>query len=93
VASSWPARGPIEGTRHPQALCLSLDREVSFTPLHVGWHLAVWVFPIGITQESWLKPPGQNLPGEALASVWSYGEAHALAGSHPRTVTQAPLRS
>jgi hypothetical protein len=29
----------------------------------------------------------------ALAPVWSYGEALALASSHPQMVTQAPLRS
>jgi hypothetical protein len=44
-------------------------------------------FPIGITQESLLKPLDLDLPG-----VWSYGEVLALAGSHPRTVIQAPLR-
>jgi hypothetical protein len=42
-----------------------------------------------------MKPPGPDLTGlrGALAHVWSYGEALALADSHPRTVTQAPLRS
>jgi hypothetical protein len=64
-------------------------------PLHVGWHQAIWVFPPRITQERLLNAPGLDLTGGggALASVWSYGEALALAGSHPRTVTQAPLRS
>jgi hypothetical protein len=33
--------GPIEGTQCPQALYLIPDREVSFMPLHVGWHLAI----------------------------------------------------
>jgi hypothetical protein len=37
--------------------------EVSFTPLLVGWHLAVRVFPLGITQDSRLKPPGPDLMG------------------------------
>jgi hypothetical protein len=62
--------------------------------LRVGWHLAVRVFSKGITRESRLKPTGQDLPGGegALAPVWSYGEVLALAGSHLRTVTQAPLR-
>jgi hypothetical protein len=31
-------------TRHPQASSLSLDQEVSFTPLHVGWHRVAQVF-------------------------------------------------
>jgi hypothetical protein len=62
-------------------------------PLHVGWHLIVWVFLIGITHESHLKPPGRDLlRGGALAPFWSYGEVLALAGSHPQIVTQAPLR-
>jgi hypothetical protein len=55
----WPAAGtfwgPIEGTQHPEALYLSPDWEVSFMPLCVGWHLAVWVFPPGITWERRLK--------------------------------------
>jgi hypothetical protein len=82
VASSWCTQSPIEGTRHPQASYLSLDREVSFTPLHVGWHQAVRVNPPGITWERRLKPPGPDLIGVALAPVWSYREALALAGSH-----------
>jgi hypothetical protein len=52
-------------------------------PLLVGWHLAIQVFLPGITLRG----------GGALAHVWSYGEALALVGSHPRTVMQAPLRS
>jgi hypothetical protein len=56
-------------------------------PLRVGWHLAVRVFPSGITQERCLKPPDLDLIGRALAPVWSYGEAVALANSHPRMVT------
>jgi hypothetical protein len=36
--------------------------------------------------------PGFDLGG-ALAPIWSYGEAPALAISHPWMVTQAPLRS
>jgi hypothetical protein len=31
-------------------------------PLRVGWHLPVWVLPIGITQECRMKPPGLDLP-------------------------------
>jgi hypothetical protein len=50
-------------------------------------------FPLGITRERCLKPPGLDLTGGALAPVWSYGEALALAGSHPRMGTQARLRS
>jgi hypothetical protein len=63
-------------------------------PLHVGWHLAVRVFLLGITWESHMKPPSQDLPGRgggALDPVWSHGEVLALTGSHRRTVTQAPL--
>jgi hypothetical protein len=56
VASIWPIWGPIEGIRHPQASYLSPNREVSFTPLRVGWHLAIRIFPPGITQERRLKP-------------------------------------
>jgi hypothetical protein len=63
VASSWHIRDPIEGTRHPQGSYLSLDQEVSFMPLYVGWHLVIRVFPPGITQKSLLKPPGQDLMG------------------------------
>jgi hypothetical protein len=91
VASSWHIRGPIEGTRHPRALYQSPGREVFFMPLRVNWHLAVWVFPIGITWESRLKPPGQNLPGVALPPIWSYGEALTPADSHSRTVNQTPI--
>jgi hypothetical protein len=58
------------GTRHPQALYLSLDHEVSFMPLRVGWHLDVRVLPIGITRERRMKPPGPDLTwGEASAPV------------------------
>jgi hypothetical protein len=32
-------------------------------PLRVGWHLAIWVFPPGITWERHLKPPGLDLIG------------------------------
>jgi hypothetical protein len=63
VASSWHTRGPSEETQHPQALYLSLGREVSFTPLREGWHLVVWIFPLGNTQEILLKPPCPNLIG------------------------------
>jgi hypothetical protein len=54
------------------------------------------VFLLGITQERHLKPLGLDLTqegGGALAPVWSYRDALALTSSHPRTVTQAPLRS
>jgi hypothetical protein len=36
----------------------------NLSSLHVGWHLVIRVFPIGITRESHKKPPGQDLPGE-----------------------------
>jgi hypothetical protein len=62
-------------------------------PLRVGWHLAVWVLPIEITRERRLKPPGPDLPRGASAPIRSYGDAVALASSHPRTVTHTPLRS
>jgi hypothetical protein len=29
--------------------------------LHVSWHLAIWVLPIGVTQEHHMKPPGLDL--------------------------------
>jgi hypothetical protein len=58
VANIWHIRGSIERTRDPQASYLSPDRVVSFTPLYVGWHLAIRVFPSGITREGHLKPPG-----------------------------------
>jgi hypothetical protein len=47
-------------------------------PLCVGCHLAVRVFPLGITWESCLKPLGPDVIWRALASVWSYGEVLAL---------------
>jgi hypothetical protein len=88
MANRWHIRGPIEGTRHPQASYLSLDREVFFTHLRVSWHRAVWIFLLGITRERRLKPPGPDLTGRgALAPVWSYGEALALVGCHLQMVT------
>jgi hypothetical protein len=89
----WHTRCPIKGTRHPQASYLSPNREVLFTPLcglassHLGFlcrlpgkevrnHLA-WIW---------------SGEGGALAPIWSNGEACALAGSHPRKVTQAPIK-
>jgi hypothetical protein len=58
-------------------------------PFRMGWHRAVRVFPLGITQERCLKSFGPDLTvgGGALAPARSYGEELALAGSHPRTVT------
>jgi hypothetical protein len=44
VASGCRIWCPIMGMWHPQASYLSLDREVSLTPLRMGWHQAVWVF-------------------------------------------------
>jgi hypothetical protein len=54
-----------------------------------GCHLAVRVFPIGITRERHMKPPGPNLTVGTGASspIWSYEEALALASSHTHTVT------
>jgi hypothetical protein len=84
VASSWRIQGPIEGTRHPQASYMSPNWEVSLAPLRVGWHRAIRVFPLGITRERRLKPHGPDLVGGgALAPIWSYAEALALADSHP----------
>jgi hypothetical protein len=69
MTSNWHFWGPIEGTRCPQPLYLSLGREVSFMPLRVGWHLAVWVFPPGITRESCVKPPSKDFSGEGGISL------------------------
>jgi hypothetical protein len=48
-------------------LYLSLNREVSFTPLHVGWHPVIRILPIGITRERRMKPPSSNLHRGAYA--------------------------
>jgi hypothetical protein len=52
-------------------------------------------FSARISQERSVTPPGLDLIGGwgVVAPIGSYGEAQALAGSHPRMVTQAPLRS
>jgi hypothetical protein len=63
VANSWRFPRPIKGARHSQALYLTPSWEVSFMPLCVGWHLAVRVFPPGITWERHLKPPDPDLIG------------------------------
>jgi hypothetical protein len=62
-------------------------------PLRVGWHLAIRVLQIGITQEQQMKPPDPDLYRGASAPIWSYGQVLAYAGSHLRTVTHTPLRS
>jgi hypothetical protein len=36
-------------------------------PLCVDWHRAVWVFPLGITWERCLKPPGPDLTGGGIS--------------------------
>jgi hypothetical protein len=36
-------------------------------PLHVGYYLAVPVFLIGITRESRVKPPSQDLPWPVIS--------------------------
>jgi hypothetical protein len=51
VVNSWHTRDPIMEARHPQVLYLNPDREVSFTPLHVGWHLTIRVF-LGMLHET-----------------------------------------
>jgi hypothetical protein len=56
MANIWCTRCPIEGTRPPQTLYLSLDWEVSVVPLRVGWYRAIWVFA-WITQERCVEPP------------------------------------
>jgi hypothetical protein len=61
VASSWCIRSPNKGTQHPQASYLRLDRVVFFMPLRVGWHQALQVFPLGISQERCLKSYGLDL--------------------------------
>jgi hypothetical protein len=63
VASDWRIWSPIEGIWHSPASYLSIDWEVSLTPVYVGWHQAVRVFPPGITRERWLKPPSSDLIG------------------------------
>jgi hypothetical protein len=67
VASIWRIRSTFEGTRHPRASYLSQDWEVSFTPIHVGWHLAVRVFLPMITQERRLKPHSPDLIGGGIS--------------------------
>jgi hypothetical protein len=37
-------------------------------PLRVGWHRAIWVFPLGITQERHVKPPVLD-----FTRVWGVG--------------------
>jgi hypothetical protein len=37
-------------------------------PLRVGWHRAIWVFPLGITQERHVKPPVLD-----FTRVWGWG--------------------
>jgi hypothetical protein len=66
MTSSWHIWGPNKGTRNPQALYLSSDREVSFMPHRVGCHLANCVFLLGITWESRAKLPSQDLPREGI---------------------------
>jgi hypothetical protein len=50
IHKGWPVtgtiQGPIMGIWHPSALYLSPGQEVSFTPLRVGWHLAIQVLPV-----------------------------------------------
>jgi hypothetical protein len=62
-------------------------------PLHVGWNLVIWVLLIGITQEHRIKPSDPDLYQGASTPVWSYGEVLAHDGSHPRMMTQTPLKS
>jgi hypothetical protein len=40
-----------------------------------------------------MKPPARICTEGASTPVWSYGETLALAGSHPRTITQTSFRS
>jgi hypothetical protein len=56
-------------------------------PLHLGWHLAVWVLLIGTTQEQSLKPPDPDLYQGASTPIGSYREALAHASSHLQIVT------
>jgi hypothetical protein len=86
VASSWHFLGDHRGDLAPSSFVSESQLGGFRHALHVGWHLAIWVFPIGITQESHVKPPSQDLPkGAALAPIWSYGEVLALVGPHPWT--------
>jgi hypothetical protein len=80
MASSWHFLVPHRGDPTSSSF-VSKSQPGGF--LHAppcGLHLAIQVFPIGICL------------GESTL-VWSYGDLLALAGSHPSTVTQAPLRS
>jgi hypothetical protein len=40
---------------------MSPGKAVSFMPRREGWHLAIQVLSIGITQEHCMKPPDPNL--------------------------------
>jgi hypothetical protein len=52
-------------------------------PLRVVWHQVVRVFRPRITRERRSKLPSLDLTGGGISPDWSYGEALALAGSHP----------
>jgi hypothetical protein len=57
------------------------------------WHgIELSGFSTRIIRERRIKPPDPDFTGGALAPIWSYGEALALASSHPQMVTQVPLR-
>jgi hypothetical protein len=62
---------PIKGTQHPPTLYLCLGWEVSFTPLRMSWHRAIWVLAIGTTRECSVKPPGPDLYRMASVPIYS----------------------
>jgi hypothetical protein len=45
---------------------LSPGREIFFTPLYVGWHLALRVLSIGIKLERRIKPADLDLTGGGI---------------------------
>jgi hypothetical protein len=79
--------GPIEGTRHPQALYLSPDQEVSITPPSPpppppplsGLALS---HPGSLDRDyqrtmcETTRPGFASEGGEAFAPIWPYGEVH-----------------
>jgi hypothetical protein len=101
IVGSAKAQGskvkPIDGLELPRATrardeaTQRMTRRFPSLP-SMGWHLAIWVFYADYLgkkcETTWF-----GFDRGALAHVLSYGEARALAGSHPQTVTHAPLRS
>jgi hypothetical protein len=55
----WCTRFPIERTQPPKASYLSLDSEVSITPLRLGWRPTIWDFctdyPVKKRETTWSR--------------------------------------